>query len=244
MPNARTDEKRKWPAPLWNTYWKGGKSASIRNQIVAHFHSLLAPFVARLRRRLPGYVDPDLLESAAGQGLIEAVEQFDPTKSDDFPSFAQMVMRRRVTDALRRHDAGPCHGGAPDDKQRVRMETALSQQLGRRPSEEELDQFLGNNAQNAIAQTAPKRRARRGENRCLVKREPSSFGTDGAPRSLEVRNAAILRLYLEGDFSQQRIAELFGITQARVSQIVQQVRKANIPYESNSGRRGKDSSRP
>ena len=60
-----------------------------------------------------------------------------------------------------------------------------------------------------------------------------------ASRVLDVRNTAILRLYLDGDFSQQKIAEFFGITQARVSQILHQARAAYIPHESISGGQSK-----
>jgi predicted transcriptional regulator len=58
-----------------------------------------------------------------------------------------------------------------------------------------------------------------------------------ASRVLEVRDAAILRLYHVGGFSQQMIAELFGITQARVSQILRAARAAYEPNESRDGRR-------
>ena len=48
-------------------------------------------------------------------------------------------------------------------------------------------------------------------------------------QSLRPRDQAILCLYLGGKISQKRIAELFGITQARVSQIVRQTRGRLIP---------------
>jgi RNA polymerase sigma factor (sigma-70 family) len=235
MSNAWTNEEREWPTPLWNAYWQGAKNASIRDQLVTHFYSLVAPWVARLRRGLPRHVDPDLLESAAAQGLVEAVEQFDPKKSDNFRIYAEMVMRRRVTDALRRYGPSPGHLEARDNTLREKNEMALSQQMGRRPSEEELDQFLRQHMQNADAETAPKRQTQRLRNRGRGKPASLSDGTDGACRSLDVRNTAILRLYLDGDFSQQRIAEFFGITQARVSQILHQARTAYIPHESISG---------
>lgn len=235
MSNARTNEELEWSAPVWNAYWQGGKTASIRDQLVTHFHSLVAPFVARFRRGLPRHVDPDLLESAAAQGMVEAVEQFDPKKSDNFRSYAEMVMRRRVTDALRRHGASPCHLEAGESRLREKMEMALCQQLGRRPSEEELDQFLRQHMENADAEIAPTRQTQRLKNRGRGKPASLSDGTDGACRSLDVRNTAILRLYLDGNFSQQRIAEFFGITQARVSQILHQARTTYIPHESISG---------
>jgi len=225
MANARADDKRPWPGALWESYWNSDKSVSVRDEIVTHFHSLVAPFVARLRRRLPGRVDPDLVESAAGQGLMEAVEQFDPTKSDHFRCFAHMVMRRKVIDALRREDARCCHEGIRNEKHRARMELMLSQQLGRRPSPEEVEQFLRDESQKAIVQTSSMCRARGGENRRHGRRDAAGPGADQALPSLEIRNAAIVRLYLAGHLSQQRIAEFFGISQARVSQVLQRMRE-------------------
>ena len=217
-----------YPEPidgLWDAYWESGRSESIRDRIVEHYYGLVAPLVARLGRRLPSGVDTDLLQSAAGQGLVEAVEQFNPEKSRDFRRYAELVMRRRVTDELRRHDRDLWRLRTLDSKRRHARQL-LSQKLGRTPSEEELDEFLRPKPQNAGGGHRPPV--------ARMHRSPSSSsstksGTEEGFQSRDLRDQAILDLYLRGNSSQKKIAELFGITQARVSQIVSRVRRRLIP---------------
>ena len=241
MPNVPTNEESPWLASLWDAYGRGGKSTTIRNQLVTHYYGLLAPLIRRLQRSLPHHVDRDLLESAAGQGLVEAVEQFDRHKSDNFRGFAEMVMRRRVTDALRQHGPRREHDARPYSPVRANVEATLSQQLGRRPSEEELDQFVRQDSTNARAESASMTQRNH-----RTSRNPYALNAAmEASRVLDVRDAAILHLYLVGDFSQQKIAELFGITQPRVSQILHAARAAYIPNESiDGGRRDGHHTRP
>jgi DNA-directed RNA polymerase specialized sigma subunit len=113
---------------------------------------------------------------------------------------------------------------------RAKDEATLSQQLGRRPSEEELDQFVRQDSTKARAEsTSMTRRNHR------TARNPYALSAAmEASRVLDVRDAAILHLYLVGDFSQQKIAELFGITQPRVSQILHAARAAYIPRATRS----------
>lgn len=243
MPYSHTHEESQWLASLWSAYGRSGKSTTIRNQLVAYYYDLLAPLVDHLCRRLPRHVDRDLLESAAGQGLMEAVEQFDALKSDNFRRFAHLVMRRRVTDALRQHVPRRGSLATPQGARRTQDEVTLSQKLGRRPSEEELDQFVCQNATHGRADSMSVMRRR---NRAASILRVSSAALDAAAScSRDIRDAAIVHLYVRDDFSQQRIAELFGITQPRVSQILRAARATYVANESiDGGRRDRRSTRP
>ncbi len=100
---------------LWEGYWAERKSAAVRNAIVEHYLYLLGPIVQGTLRQLPRSIDPHVVESAAGEGLIEAVERFDSGRKCSFPTYARRVMQSRVNDALRQIDRQPLSGSIYDE---------------------------------------------------------------------------------------------------------------------------------
>ncbi len=125
-----TDEESKMPAQ------------DARDALALQHLSLVGRVASRLASRLPVSVDRDELKSAGMLGLLDACHRFDETRAASFPSYAEMRIRGAMLDHLRAQDWLP---------RRLRREAreldgerrALSQRLGRAPSDGELAEALG-----------------------------------------------------------------------------------------------------
>ena len=88
---------------LWRIYLRT-RSVEKRNEIVVHYSALVHTHAARLSRRLPAQVSYEEICSAAFDGLIEAVEAYDPGRKAKFETFCQQRISGAVMDWLRSLD--------------------------------------------------------------------------------------------------------------------------------------------
>lgn len=88
---------------MWKSYLKT-RAVEMRNKIVVHYSPLVQTHAARLSRKLPAQVSYDEICSAAFDGLIEAVEAYDPEKKAKFETFCQQRVSGAVMDWLRSLD--------------------------------------------------------------------------------------------------------------------------------------------
>ncbi len=88
---------------MWKTYLRT-RAVEMRNKIVVHYSPLVHTHAARLSRKLPAQVSYDEICSAAFDGLIEAVEAYDPAKKAKFETFCQQRISGAVMDWLRSLD--------------------------------------------------------------------------------------------------------------------------------------------
>lgn len=193
--------------PLWEAYWIQGKSLALRDRIVEHYFPLVSRMVAWTLRLLPRSIDRHVIESAVGQGLIEAVERFEPGKRCSFRTFANRVMRRRIQDALRRIEGDPLRHSSRDVEQ-------LEHLYVEEPLAADLD--------DVPLQAATGSRAA-GTGGTL----PLLAVLDGdAYRSLNLAAKAALHLRFSAKFRQREIAQVLRISRPRVSQILREATSA------------------
>ena len=88
---------------LWKSYLVT-RAVATRNKIVVHYSPLVQTHAARLARKLPSQVSYDEICSAAFDGLIEAVEAYDPERKAKFETFCQQRVSGAVMDWLRSLD--------------------------------------------------------------------------------------------------------------------------------------------
>ena len=88
---------------LWNRYFKN-RSDDARNRVVEHYAPLVHIQAARLSRKLPAQIGYDEICSAGYDGLIEAVQSYDPEKKAKFETFCQQRIIGAVMDWLRSLD--------------------------------------------------------------------------------------------------------------------------------------------
>ncbi len=88
---------------MWKKYLTQ-RVVSMRNDIVMYYSHLVHTHAARLSRKLPAQVSYDEICSAAFDGLIEAVEAYDPGRKAKFETFCQQRIAGAVMDWLRSLD--------------------------------------------------------------------------------------------------------------------------------------------
>ena len=78
-----------------------------RNKVVEQYAHLIKKVAYRMIARLPANVEMDDLMSAGVIGLIDAAEKYDPEKSCNFKSYAEIRIRGAMVDELRSLDWVP-----------------------------------------------------------------------------------------------------------------------------------------
>ena len=87
----------------WAAYLKK-RDVHTRNAIVEHYSTLVYAHASRLTRRLPAHTYDEIC-SAAFDGLMEAVQAYDPSRQAKFETFCQQRITGAVMDWLRSLDA-------------------------------------------------------------------------------------------------------------------------------------------
>lgn len=126
---------------LWKKYLKSRKPET-RNQIVEHYAPLVHIQAARLSKKLPAQVSYDEICSAAFDGLIEAVESYDPDRKAKFETFCQQRIAGAVMDWLRSLDP-QSRTIRTFEKRRLNVRETLDSELGRPPMHEEIARRMG-----------------------------------------------------------------------------------------------------
>lgn len=129
------------PDRLWKVYLKT-QEVKLRNELVDHYRPLVHMLAARLAQKLPAQVSYDEICSAGYDGLIEAVEAYDPRHKAKFETFCQQRIHGAVMDWLRALD-GQSRTVRSFEKKRMNVRERMDADLGRPPTEEELAGGMG-----------------------------------------------------------------------------------------------------
>jgi RNA polymerase sigma factor FliA len=228
---------------LWQPYHQSG-DPMLENALVEHYLPLVRTVVGRVAMSLPAHVSAEDLHSAGLIGLLQAIRNFNTRGGASFETFARFRIRGAVLDELRRLDWVP---RLVHEKAR-KIQAALGeleQRLGEAPSEEQVADALGltcGEYRDWLDQIRPVAfvcldAAPRGE----IADGPSqheSIADDGQPdpsesasrselkeliarriRQLPKVQQQVLALYYFEDLRLREIAEAFGLTESRISQI-------------------------
>jgi RNA polymerase sigma factor for flagellar operon FliA len=126
---------------LWKKFFKT-QSDTYRNRLVEHYSSLVHIQAARLSRKLPAQIGYDEICSAGYDGLIEAVEAYDPDKKAKFETFCQQRIVGAVMDWLRSLDP-QSRTVRTFEKKRLNVRELLDAELGRPPLHHEVADRMG-----------------------------------------------------------------------------------------------------
>ena len=234
---ARSEEDRR----LLTRYHRHGDQAA-REALVQRF----LPLAHQLARRYQGAGEPlDDLIQVASLGLLKAIERFDPERATAFSSFAVPT----ILGELKRHfrDKG-WSVRVPRDLQELavkleRTTEAVSRDLGRAPTAEEIGQRLGVSPEEVL-----EAREAAQAYRAVSLDRPRSDDDDGGEavsdtlggedpefrraedaatvsrlmRVLSEREREVLRLRFEEDLTQSEIGERIGVSQMHVSRLIRQ----------------------
>ena len=126
---------------LWKKYLVG-RPIKVRNLLVEHYRPLVHMMAARLAQKLPAQISYDEICSAGYDGLMEAIQAYDPCHKAKFETFCQQRIHGAVMDWLRSLD-GQSRTVRSFEKQRMLSKEYLDSALGRPPTEVEIAQRMG-----------------------------------------------------------------------------------------------------
>ena len=220
-------------AGLWQSYWQT-HGIEERNELTEHYLSLVRLVAGRLAISLPPYVDRDDLLSSGFFGLLDAVERYDPERQIKFETYACVRIRGAMLDYLRAKDWMPVA-----TRQRIRKFSVaigrLTTELGREPTEEELQDDMGMSdkefralqGQLSMATVVPL-------DDYLTAATPEQDAANPSARleaeelrktlakaidKLPEKERIVVALYYNDELTLKEIANILHLTEARISQL-------------------------
>ena len=134
---VRTKDKQ----ALWDRYWQARTDAN-RNALVEAYADLVNMQAARLARKLPARISFDEICSAGYDGLLEAVQSFEPARQVKFETYCQQRILGAILDWLRTLDP-QSRTVRRFEKQCMRTQETLETELGWPASQDEIAQQMG-----------------------------------------------------------------------------------------------------
>ncbi|MGB4259923.1 MAG: sigma-70 family RNA polymerase sigma factor [Phycisphaerae bacterium] len=141
MLKAQQNDDSRAVQALWKKYLKT-RDDQYRNALVEKYAPLVHIQAARLSRKLPAQIGYDEICSAGYDGLIEAVEGYDPSKKAKFETFCQQRIVGAVMDWLRSLDP-QSRTVRTFEKKRMSVREMLYAQYGRPPMHDEIAREMG-----------------------------------------------------------------------------------------------------
>lgn len=212
--------------------------------LMKRYYPLVKNVVRAMARHLPACADTEELESVGVTGLVAAVQRYDSSKSETFEGYASMRIRGAVLDELRRMDRMPRTA-----RQKVRRLQAaveeLEQKLGRTPTDLELRESMGLSVKefDRLRRSAQKVSVVSLDASADSQHDDSVNLHDAIPdrdspsaeetlermemrelvaskiRCLPARQQKVLAMYYFEELRLADIAEIFGVSEARICQI-------------------------
>ena len=215
-----------------------------RNKVVEQYAHLIKKVAYKMIARLPANVEMDDLMSAGVIGLIDAAEKYDPEKSCNFKSYAEIRIRGAMVDELRSLDWVPRsvrQKGASIDV----VARELQGKLGRPATELEIATEMGLTLEEFQDLTDKARAVSvvsfedlgvggSEDKRDFLDSVGDPEASDPAQstelnderdvmmraiQSLPERQRVVLTLYYFEDMNLKEIGSLLGVTESRISQI-------------------------
>lgn len=128
-------------AELWRRYRASG-DPELRDRLVLAFVPLVRHIVYRKARELPAWCEVDDLISTGIEGLIGALDRYDPSKGAPLEQFVWTRIQGAVLDSLRRSDWAP-RSLRRWERDLDRARESFVSATGRQPTRAELASALG-----------------------------------------------------------------------------------------------------
>ena len=198
------------------------------------------PFVrkvaSRVARRLPDTVNMDDLVSAGTIGLLEALSRYQQDSKRSFETYAEFRVKGAIMDELRRND--PVNRAARRARNRINAKAIqLTAKYGRPPEAEEVAKALNTTVADyhdklskfesiGVVTVDPTTldAAAREENQEELLGKKQMVGLVFAElQKLSDKEQLVMNLYYVEELGQAQIADIIGVSNSRVSQILSEV---------------------
>jgi RNA polymerase sigma factor for flagellar operon FliA len=228
------------PLPTENAPFDG----PTQEALILRYLPLVRTVANSMLAQLPRCADGEELRSVGLNGLIQAIQKFDPSQRKTFESYAAMRIRGAILDELRRLDWMP--RTARSKARWLQAEVArLEQQLGRVPTDAEIRDHLGLD-QKAFDRLQRQTRQLQfipldkpvsqdegdgGDLHEAIADESQTLSSEDLEKSelaeimvdkletLPERQRQVLAMYYFENMRLAEIAAVFGVTEARICQI-------------------------
>ncbi|ACL70413.1 sigma-70 family RNA polymerase sigma factor [Halothermothrix orenii] len=222
---------------LWEAY-KGKGSQEARKELILNYLPLVKYQVERVKMIIPDFIEEDDLESYGIIGLIDAIEKYDYRLGIKFNTYASRRIRGSIIDHLRKLDWLP-HSLRREGKELQKVADKLAKELGRKPTVAELANKT-NISREKVTKIYSKLNSAKwvslyedwGEStvfnfikgdclppdRILDKKERIKLLARAIDR-LSESERTVISLYYYEELTQKEIAEVMGLSPARISQI-------------------------
>lgn len=203
--------------------------------LVALGMAIVRRLAARIARRVPPSVAIDDLVAAGAEGLLRALDAYDPSRAQRFDAYVEARVRGAILDELRAGDTLTRHARRTMSAI-ARATRDLHARLGRMPTDEEVAAALGIDADDHRRRRAELERgagmSRAGEidpdelesperdAHALYEERELREMLRGAIAQLPLRTRRILDLYYHDERTQAEIGKMMGVTESRVCQIL------------------------
>lgn len=232
--------------------WNRRSEKEVRDLIFELYWKIVGRIIQKRRQSIPTYIDQSIIESAAHLGFVSAIDSFDPTVAK-FTTYMPIRVKFAITDAMREEDPNSRTRRIKSNK-REKAEQALTQELGRKPTDDEVQTHLGLTSEQyadsichgVFTQNTNCRNDKKGKmnerdlagdndiepqkniNRWVDVRMPFSIAESfrEATKGLDFDQQTILYLYYFRDAKMHVIGEAMGLSESRVSQLHSQALKA------------------
>ncbi|MFQ6048495.1 MAG: sigma-70 family RNA polymerase sigma factor [Phycisphaerae bacterium] len=236
MPTAPSDV-----AKLWKHYLKH-RDLQSRNRLVEYYSPLVRAQASRISRKLPAQVSYDEICSAGYDGLIEAIQAYNPQRKTKFETFCQQRIIGAVMDWLRSLDI-QSRTVRRFEKRLLDVREILDAELGRPPTNREVAQRMGIGQERFEQLSRLSRMGRevhlstvggaseagRSDSRPWEIRDPRqcdpaarlarSMLTDYLTRGLSREERLVVVLYYFEQLTMAEIGAVLNLSESRVSQI-------------------------
>lgn len=128
-------------ARLWRRYALLG-DAEARERLILTFAPLCKYVAGRMGSTLPSYIDIEDLTSYGLEGLMDAIDRYEPERGVKFETFAITRIRGAIIDELRALDWAP-RALRQHQRQLIRLSGEIEQRTGRPATDGELAEALG-----------------------------------------------------------------------------------------------------
>ncbi|PKF51742.1 RNA polymerase sigma factor FliA [Enterovibrio nigricans] len=221
------------------TYNRSGASTET---VFEQYSTLVKRIAHHLISRLPPNVQVEDLIQAGMIGLLEAQQNYDPSKGASFETYAGIRIRGAMLDDIRKGDWVP-RSVHKNNRQISEVISQLEGELGREPNDKEIAKRLGMSleqyyqAQNdinagrligiedlGVSEDAFITESHRDENLPFEEVAEDSFKVQLATaiRGLPEREALVLSLYYDEELNLKEIGAIIGVSESRVCQIQNQ----------------------
>lgn len=223
---------------LWQ-HFTATRDDAVRRQLADLYYPLVKHVARTMRATLSRRAELDDLEGYGAEGLLDAIDRYDPARGIRFPTFAAHRIRGAVIDGLRSADWAP-RSLRRRERDIAQNHAWLSSANGRAPTEEEeaaglgisVDALRTRKHQIAAARVASME-DQRGPDRAAGVEPPDSSeeplavyltnemseAVRAALLRLDERERVVVTLSFDGGLTLAEIGETLGVTESRACQI-------------------------